>query len=135
MNIIRIAVITAVPVAAIGIVSAVPGAQASPAAARPTVAYNWWKGIHEQRHYYGSVRPSVWGSSFGEPISSLRWVYWHKNSAEGKGLLIHMSCQPCHDTIYLHDVRTSHATRYFEKARETGPNSVDLHWTGRDWTG
>lgn len=108
---------------------------ADQAGGRPTVAYNWWRGPHEQRHYYASVRPGAWGSSFGEPITSLDWVYWHRNSALGKGLLVHMSCQPCHETIYLHDVRTAHGTRYFEKARETGPDTISLHWNGHDWTG
>jgi hypothetical protein len=65
------------------------------------------EGRHEQKHYYGSVRPPVWGSSFGEPITSLRWAYWNRYSAQGKGLLIHMSCQPY---------------------------TVNLHWTGHDWT-
>lgn len=121
-----------VVLAAAPILAAGAPAAASP---HPTVAFNWWKGVHEQRHFYASVRPSAWGSSFGEPITSMHWVYWHRNAAEGKGLLIHMSCQPCHETIYLHDVKSSHGIRYFEKAREVGPYTVSLHWTGRDWTG
>jgi hypothetical protein len=131
MRISRVAV-AAVSTVALGIIAA-PVAQATPGSAHPTVAYNWWKGRHEQKHYYGSVRPSVWGSSFGEPITSLRWSYWNRNSAKGKGLLIHMSCQPCHETVYLHDVRTSHGTRYFEKATE--PGRTPSTCTGQGTTG
>jgi hypothetical protein len=109
-----------------------------PATAHQTVAYNWWKGSHEPRHFYGSVRPRVLGASFGEPVQNIHWRYWGKNTAMGKGLLIHMSCQPCRVTIYLHDVRTSHGTHYFEKLREhfteLGSTGYE-HWSGRDWVG
>jgi len=136
----EIAVIAAVPVTAFGIITAVsvPAASAAPARAHRTVAYNWWRGSHEQKHYYGSVRPGVLGSSFGEPISSIRWAYWGRKTARGKGLLVHMNCQPCHVTIYLHDARAVHSTRYFKKLRETFANhggTTNLHWSGRDWVG
>jgi hypothetical protein len=128
------AVVATGPLLALSNVGTAP-AQHSVPASHQTVAYNWWKGTREQRHYYPSIRPRVWGSSFGEPITSLHWVYWRQNTAKGHGLLVHMSCQPCHETIYLHDARTSHGRRYFEKARETGPYTVNLHWTGSAWTG
>jgi hypothetical protein len=135
-----VAATAAVPVMAFGIINAVskPITSAAPAGAHRVVAYNWWRGIHEQRHYYGSVRPGVLGSSFGEPISSIRWAYWGRNTARGKGLLVHMNCQPCRVSVYLHEVRVTHGTRYFEKFRETFANhggASNLHWSGRDWVG
>jgi hypothetical protein len=136
----RIAAAAAAPVIAFGIISAasVPAVSAAPAAAQRIVAFNWWRGLHEQKHYYQSVRPNVLGSSFGEPVSSIRWAYWGRNTAAGRGLLFHMSCQPCRVTVYLHDVRASHGTRYFKKFRETFANhggTSNLHWSGRDWVG
>lgn len=128
-----VAAIAAVPVLGLAVPAGASPAVAS--ASHDTVAYNWWKGDHLQGHYYGSVRPSVWGGYFGEPITSIHWVYWHQGAAEAKGLYVFMSCQPCHETVYLHDVKTSHGTRYFEEARETGAWSENLHWTGRDWLG
>ena len=100
------------------------------------VAYNWWRGPHEVRHYYGSIRPGIWGSSFGEPVSSLRWSYWGRHSAKGKGLVVHMGTY--HVTFYLHDVKIAHGVRYFKKARETFANhggTAYLHWSGHDWIG
>jgi hypothetical protein len=94
------------------------------AAGHPTVAFNWWKGRHYQRHWFGSVRPSVLGGKFGEPVQNLNWLHRTKTGAVGTGLVIHDVCQPCHVKVTL-----SHAKR---KPSRLGPgrffNWMDVHF-------
>lgn len=79
--------------------AAAPAAQAS---GPTTVAFNHWHGSRYVSHYYGSIRPTVLGRKYGEPIQNLNWKYWNQqDGAKGTGLLIHMSCQPCHATMVL----------------------------------
>jgi hypothetical protein len=66
----------------------------------PTVAFDWWRGTHYQSHWFGSIRPTVFGNSFGNVVTNLTWQYWDgSTSALGFGLLYKMSCQPCHVKI------------------------------------
>ena len=95
---------TAAAVIALG--AGLPATTAVPPAAQhsgPTiVAFNHWRGSHWHGHYIATVRPAVLGPKFGEPISSLHWRYWNRQAgAKGRGLLVHMSCQPCHATVVL----------------------------------
>ena len=132
MRIIKTIVTAGVATLALGAVTATTAANAAPdSVSRVPVLYNYWNGSHQAYHYFGSVRPGVWGNNYGEPIQNIHWAYWGKHSAKGKGLYIHMSCQPCRVSIYLHDVRTSHGTRFFKKAREDwgGGSEAYLHWS------
>ena len=79
--------------------AAAPAAQAS---GKTTVAFNYWHGSRYASTYFGSIRPSVLGGRYGEPLQNLSWKYWSRaDGAKGTGLLIHMSCQPCHATVIL----------------------------------
>lgn len=117
-----------------GLAAAVPAASAAtraPMAGHLPVAYNWWLNSHETSHYYGSTRPRVWGNSYGEPFSGIRWASWTSHSALGHGLFVHMNCQPCHVTIYLHDVQIRNGFPYFERVKITSPDFSTgySHWS------
>jgi hypothetical protein len=111
-------------------------ASAAPQATRTTYAWDWWRGPHEASAPQREVRPSVLGSSFGEPITSLHWSTWTGTQATGKGEIVHMSCQPCHITVRLTAPRVTNGTRYFYTLTEGWPGfSYVLHWRDRDWLG
>jgi hypothetical protein len=135
MKLTTLAVPTAGLVILSGFAYALPAASAATSTGHPTVADDWWRGPTFQRHFYGSVRPGVWGGQFGEPLQRLRWTSWGATSAEGHGLLVIMSCQPCYQTLHFYDAQTSHGTRYFEKAKVSGTRTGTYytHWNGHDW--
>jgi hypothetical protein len=84
-----------------GLAAAAFVAPAASASSAQVVAFDWWHGTRYARHWFGSVRPSVLGGKFGEPIQNLTWQSWNLRGAKSTGLLIHMSCQPCHATVVL----------------------------------
>ena len=84
-----------------GLVATTAAAPAASASGPQVVAFNHWHGTHWSKSYFGSVRPSVFGNSFGEPLDSLQWQSWNLSGAHATGHLVHMSCQPCHATVVL----------------------------------
>ena len=90
---------TAVAVAALGggLAATTAAAPAAKASGPTTVAFNWWHGTRHASHWFGSVRPTVFGNSVGEPVQNLTWQSW--SGAFGRGLVIHDVCQPCHVTV------------------------------------
>src|SRR5262249_40396349 len=99
------------------------------------VAFNWWHGRHLARHWFGSVRPTVLGGKFGEPVQNLSWQSWGLAGAKATGLLVIMSCQPCHVTVSLSHAKLlpSGSGHFFNwltiKGRRTGES--DLRWSFR----
>lgn len=96
-------VATAVGVVALGggLAATTAAAPAAHASGPTTVAFNYWRGPHLVHPYFGSIRPSVFGNSFGEPIANLHWSSWSRAGAFATGTVTHMSCQPCHVTLTL----------------------------------
>ena len=131
----------AVPGAAVvilaGVAHAPPAANAAPNVFHQTVAYNWYRGTTLQRHFYGSIRPKVWGDSFGEPWQNISWSYWRSLSATGHGRIYHMTCQPCYATIHFYDAVPPTGYRHFKKVKISGRRvgTYYLHWDGHNWSG
>lgn len=119
---------------------AVAGSLAGTAAAsgapahRTPVVFNYWHGRHLSSRFYGAVRPRILGDSYGEPLSSLRWLGWSSGSALGRGEIIHMSCQPCRVIVRLSGPARSHGWLYYRTERITyrrGGGTAILHWSWR----
>jgi hypothetical protein len=123
-----------------GFLPAAAPAAAAPAAHRPSVvAFNWWQGNHERKTYFGSVRAGTLGGGFGEPVTSLHWQSWTSNGATGTGLVVHMSCQPCHVTVSLSHVQSSSRGRFFAwmNVDYGSGDTIRLRWSfqHRNWVG
>ena len=127
-----------------GVTTAASAARIHPAAARSLpvaarslpVAYNYYRGLVRQHHYYGSIRPPNIRTKGGPPDAiPMHWSYWNRTAAFGRGVVVHMGSHPI--TLWFHDVqRTRGGTRYYEKMKETwhgGGGVVYFHWNGRDW--
>jgi hypothetical protein len=122
--------------AAIALATALAAAaMASGAPARATpVVFDYWHGTHSSTHFYGAVRPSWLGDSFGAPLSGLRWQSWRSGSASGRGEIFHTTCQPCRVAVQLSGTTRSHGSLYFGRERITyylgrAASTVSLHWS------
>src|SRR5215475_1096057 len=82
-----------------GLAATSAAAPAASASGPSTVAFNWWHVTSHASHWFGSIRPSVLGGRYGEPVQNITWQSWSRSGAHGTGLLYHMMCQPCHMTI------------------------------------
>ena len=139
---IRRALLTAATVLGlVGGMAATSTSTAPPAGASTTpavVAFNHWRGTHYVRHWFGSVRPTVLGGKFGEPVQNLTWQSWSLSGAKATGLFIHMSCQPCHVTVTLSHakLRPSGTGHFFNWLTIKGPGygEADLRWSFRQGT-